>query len=65
MASQPNEFYIDENLDGNDVLVQLRRLLILYHARGHVKEAQEIYELMLAISNKRCERDSQGGSTEE
>jgi lipopolysaccharide biosynthesis regulator YciM len=44
--------------DGNDTLVQLRRLAILYHSRGRIEEAQEIHQLILQISNTRFERES-------
>jgi len=65
METQSDDIYPDENVDGNDILVQLRQLAILYHARGRTKEAQEIYRMMLVISDRRFERDSQGASNAE
>jgi hypothetical protein len=56
-STMESDFDITAWDDGNDTLVQLRRLAILYHSRGRIKEAQEIHQLILQISNTRFERE--------
>lgn len=40
-----------EEREENESLMQLRRLAMLYHARGRVEEAREIYALILELKN--------------
>lgn len=42
--------HLDSSDPGN-VLTQLQQLAMLYHSRGRVAEAQEIYQLIVQIRN--------------
>jgi hypothetical protein len=54
MEQEQETFQTAPNLNLNDsgnVLTQLQQLAMLYHSRGRIAEAQEIYQLIVQIRN--------------